>query len=181
MRFIGILFLPLMMVGCAAPKTATIKPVQPAPVLAAYHSKEVEARYELRGYREPADPGVRHEAHAIYRRTRVPLSTSEEQAVASRTSAPPASLAPLPASEELAAELATQRAITRDIRSMQVSVAETEKKMQAQYALMLRQSAEIAKTHEALKSERKQGKSATPEAAPTRDPSPAAGTPAVKW
>jgi len=134
---------------------------EPAPVAALSPTKIVETRYEVRGYRDPANPAVRHEPHAVFRRTRVPLTAADESATVPRTSAPPASIAPLPASAELAAELATQREITNTIRAMQASVAETEKQMQEQYALLVRQSAEVLKAHKQIEAGRRQEQTTT--------------------
>jgi hypothetical protein len=108
----------------------------------------------VRSYREAANPSIRHEAHAVYRRTRVPITASETLETVPRTSYPPASVTPLPASAELAAELATQKRSRRSC-TPQTSVAETEQKMQAQYAQLVRQSAEALKLREQLEAERR--------------------------
>jgi uncharacterized protein YecA (UPF0149 family) len=77
----------------------------------------------------------------------------------------------------LAAELATQREITGAIRAMQASVADTEKQMQEQYALLLRQSAEVLKAHKQLEAGRRQEQS-TPAAALVAT---TAGSAATTW
>jgi hypothetical protein len=176
-RFSGLLLLPLLATGCTSTRPAAVHAPETAPVAALSPTKVVETRYEVRGYRDPANPAVRHEPHAVFRRTRVPLNAADELATAPRTSAPPASVAPLPASAELAAELATQREITGAIRAMQASVAETEKQMQEQYALLLRQSAEVLKAHKQMEAGRRQEQSA-PAAAPVAT---TAGSAAATW
>ena len=176
-RYAGLLLLPLLAAGCTSTRPAVVPAPEPAPVAALSPTKVVETRYEVRGYRDPANPAVRHEPHAVFRRTRVPLNAADELATAPRTSAPPASVAPLPASAELAAELATQREITGAIRAMQASVAETEKQMQEQYALLLRQSAEVLKAHKQMEAGRRQEQSA-PAPAPVVT---TAGSAATTW
>ncbi len=177
MRFSGLLLLPLLAAGCASTRPAVVTPPEPAPVAALSPTKVVETRYEVRGYRDPANRAVRHEPHAVFRRTRVPLTAADESATVPRTSAPLASIAPLPASAELAAELATQREITNTIRAMQASVAETEKQMQEQYALLVRQSAEVLKAHKQIEAGRRQ-EQATPAAAPVAT---TAGSTVATW
>ena len=176
-RYAGLLLLPLLAAGCTSTRPAVVHAPEPAPVAALSPTKVVVTRYELRGYRDPANPAVRHEPHAVFRRTRVPLTTADELATVPRTSAPPASVAPLPASDELAAELATQREITGAIRAMQASVAEAEKQMQEQYALLLRQSAEVLKAHKQMEAGRRQ-EQCTPAPAPVAT---TAGSAATTW
>lgn len=180
------LILPLLVAGCASKTPVAEKAslsLQPIVLATSPSSKLVETAYEVRSYREAADPMLRHEAHTVYRSTRVPIAVHEDLASVPRTAFPPASIAPLPASEELTAELATQRKITADIRSMQTSVADTEQKMQAQYSLLVRQCAEVLKLREQLESERSRirsasnGQTATPPA-PTVTSSETAP---VKW
>ena len=176
-RYAGLLLLPLLAAGCTSTRPAVVHAPEPAPVAALSPTKVVETRYEVRGYRDPANPAVRHEPHAVFRRTRVPLTVADEVATVPRTSAPPASVTPLPASDELAAELATQREITGAIRAMQASVAETEKQMQEQYALLLRQSAEVLKAHKQMEAGRRQEQS-SPAPAPVAT---TAGSAATTW
>ena len=176
-RYFGFLLLPLLAAGCASTRPVVVHAPEPAPVAALSPTKIVETRYEVRGYRDPANPAVRHEPHAVFRRTRVPLTAADESATVPRTSAQPASIAPLPASAELAAELATQREITNTIRAMQASVAETEKQMQEQYALLVRQSAEVLKAHKQIEAGRRQEQTTTA-AAPVATP---AGSAATTW
>ena len=115
----------------------------------------------MRDYRDAANPAIRHEAHAVYRRTRVPITASDDLEPVRRTVYAPASYSPLPASDELAAELGTQKKITGDLRVMQVSMSEVEQRMQTQYAMLVRQSAELLKVREQLETERGRIRSAT--------------------
>ena len=113
----------------------------------------LETRYEVRGYRDANAPSIRHEGHAVYRRTRVPDNAPTDYPTVTSEVAP-ASIAPLPAGDELKAELATQNAITSDLRTMQASIAETERRMQAQYAQLLREGGEAMKLRLELEAER---------------------------
>lgn len=188
-RHLWILSPALCFAGCVAtPPAATpiAKAPTPAPlVIAALQTtKVVETRYEVRAYRDAANPSVRHEAHAVFRRTRVPLNAPDQLDAVPRDTFAPASVAPLPANAELNAELAAQRQITAELRAMQAALAETGDKMQAQYATLVRQSAETVELRERLEAERSrlQTSAATP-VAPTA-PAPAgatASTPEVKW
>jgi hypothetical protein len=149
-----IFLMPLLAVGCATQRPVAVQAPAPVVIAAVSPTKIVETRYDVRGYREEASPSIRHEAHAVYRRTRVPVTASDDLETVPRDSYSPVSVAPLPASEELTAELATQRKITGDVRAMQASIAEIEQRMQAQYALLVRQSAEALKLRDQLAAER---------------------------
>lgn len=150
-----------VLAGCASPKAVVTQAVAPAPVLPAEtERKAVETRYEVRGYREAGSPAIRHEAHAVYRRTLVPTNAETTDAVP-RTAFTPASYAPLPASEELNAELVKQKAITTDMRAMQSQMAETQTRMQAQYTLLVKQSSEALKVRDALEAERNRARLGT--------------------
>lgn len=180
------LIVPLLAAGCVTQSPVAEKPPTAHPIVlaSAPSSKLVETAYEVRSYREARDPWVRHEAHTIYRGTRVPIAVNQELVSVPRTNFPPASIAPLPASEELDAELATQRKITADIRAMQASVTDTEQKMQTQYALLVRQSAEVLKLREQLEVERSRVHltSGSETASVSHATIPAAGeNPQVKW
>lgn len=154
MRSILILVVPALVAGCATQSRLALQS-PPTPLVAAVTpTKLVETRYEVRGYRDAANPSIRHDAHAVYRRTRVPENLSGDLQTAPRSAFAPASIAPLPASEELAAELATQKAITTDLRTMRASMAETERRMQAQYGQLVRQSGDAVKLREQLEAER---------------------------
>ena len=156
MRLTVFLFTSIFAAGCAVQPIAAKRPLPPEPVVAATlpPTKVVETRYELRGYRDAANPSLRHEPHSVYRRARVSLTTADGFTGVSRDSYPPVSLAPLPASEELAAELATQKKLTNELRAMQAALADAERMMKAQYATLVQQSAETIKLREQLETER---------------------------
>jgi len=163
MRSLWIL-LPLILTGCTTPPPPAPTPLtQVVPV--ASPTKLVETGYAVRSYRDSANPAIWHEAHVVYRRTRVPVTASDDYSTVPRTSAPPISFAPLSSSDELAAELATQKKITADLHAMQVSVTETEQRLEAQYATLVRQSADVLKVHEQLAAERNRTQAAAPVAA----------------
>lgn len=177
---------PLLAAGCATqtPVAQKASPLRPIALAMSPPTKLVETRYDVRSYREAANPSVRHEAHAVYRTTRVPITVNEELATVPRTAFSAASIAPLPASEELTAELATQRKITAEIRALQSSMADTEQKMQAQFALLVRQSAEAIKLREQLEAERRRvrASSGTETASVPTAPAPTTNeSPQVKW
>lgn len=177
--------MPLLVLGCAAQRSVAVRTPTSAPpivIAAVSPTKLVETSYDVRGYREAVDPAVRHDAHIVHRRTMVPITASEELATVPRTKYPPASYTPLPASEELAAEIATQKAITADLRAMQTSIVETERQVQAQYAMLVRQSSEALKMREQLEAERARTRVAPPAgtAAPPAG-APAGNPPEVKW
>jgi hypothetical protein len=155
---------PFLLVGCATHTPIAHTPAQSVPVTAVTPAQAMEVRYDVRGYRDPANPALRHEAHAVHRRTLVPATVASADTV-SRTSFPPSSHAPLPASAELAAELSTQRAITAELRTMHHAVAETERQMQSQYAHLVRQSEEVAKLRTQLEAERARMQTIGPRAA----------------
>lgn len=182
MRHAWILLMPLLVVGCVAQLPVAVQPPPPVVIAAISPTKCVETRYDVRGYREPANPAIRHEAHAVYRRTRVAITASENLDTVPRTAHAPASYAPLPASAELAAELGTQKTITADLRAMQASMAETEQRVQAQYATLVRQSAEALKLREQLEAERSRVRAAPTTAIAAEPAGGTAGSAsAVKW
>jgi hypothetical protein len=162
MRSVLCLLVLLVMTGCATRRTAAVVAPPPVQIAAAAPTKAVETRYEVRSYREAANPALRHEAHAVWRRTQVPLNFEGELVTVSRIEFAPASYAPLPKSDELAAELATQKAITAELRAVQAAMAESEKQVQAQYGTLVRQSAEAMRLREQLEAERKQLRAASP-------------------
>lgn len=153
-----------VLAGCASPKAVVTQAVAPTPVLPAEtERKAVETRYDVRGYREAGSPAIRHEAHAVYRRTLVPHN-AEKTDVVPRTAFAPASYTPLPASEELNAELAKQKAVTADMQTMQGAMAATQTKMQAQYEQLVKQSGDALRLRTQLEAERNQSRAnaATP-------------------
>lgn len=175
MRHVFLLLIPLAAAGCATRKPVAVVEPPPVQIAAIFPTKAVETRYDVRDYHEAAKPALRHEAHAVWRRTRVPLNFEGELVSVSRTEFPPASHDPLPEADELAAELATQKTITADLREVQTMVTETERKMQAQYAALVRQSAETMRLREQLETERAQlrasaGATSTPAEIPAADP-----------
>ena len=190
MRYTWIPFTLLFIVGCATQFPVGVQEPLPAPhavMAAADPTKLVETRYDVRSYREASSPALRHEAHAMYRRTRVPTTAAgDDLMVAPRASYPPPSYAPLAANDEFVAELATQKRFRAELSAVQASMVETEQKMQAQYAILVRQSAEVTKVREGLEAERARFRS-VPAAAPTAPPpirpvrATAAGSPQVKW
>ena len=184
-RGVWIMVVPLLAAACATQRSVTVPTEaaqQPLVVVAASPTKAIETRYEVRSYREATNPQVRHEAHAIYRSTRVPVAAGDELATVPRAAYPRASYTPLPVSEELAAELGTQKSITADMRAIQASTVETERRVQSQYATLVRVSAEALKVREQLEAERARARVAVP-AATSAAPvvAPAGGTAEVKW
>ena len=108
------------------------------------------------------------------------MAAGDDLETVPRDAYPPTSFAPLPPSAELAAELATQKAITADLRAMQASMAETAKRVQEQYAALVRQSAEALKLHQQLEAEHSRVRAAT--AAAAEQPGGTAGNPSeAKW
>lgn len=185
MRPYWIVLLPLLATGCVAPQATRVSAplASPAAIAAVTPTKMVETRYEVRGYREAASPDVRHDPHAVFRRTRVPAHAQDEAGTVPRASALALSDAPLPASAELAAELATQKTVTAEIRALQSSMAEAERQMQAQYALLVRQSAEVMKVREQLEAERQRVHGSPPAITAAAAPAPVGPNPLpeVKW
>ncbi len=173
MRPFWILFPALGLAGCVAtppaggPSTHSQTPASLV-VAAVETTKFVETRYEVRAYRDAANPSVRHEAHAVFRRTRVPLNAPDRLDTVPRDAFAPASVAPLTANAELKAELAAQRQITAELRAMQSALAEAGEKMKVQYATLVHQSAETLALRERLEAERARLQtSVTSPAAPT--------------
>ncbi|MEO6994552.1 MAG: hypothetical protein ABI273_13050 [Lacunisphaera sp.] len=182
MRNVLILLMLLLAAGCATPRPVVVRAAPSVIIAAASSTKFVETRYDVESYRDAANPSLRHEAHAVYRRTRVPLTATDELETVNRTSYPPASIAPLPLSEELNAELATQRQVTTELRAMQTAMAETDQKMQTQYALLVRQSADVQKLRGQLEAERNRvpRESQVETTAGATAPAPSSGSD-VKW
>jgi hypothetical protein len=182
-------FLTLLLCGCATQDSVEVYIPTPSQSLvraASEPTKLVETRYELRSYREAANPGIRHEPHAIYRRTRVPVTISSDFVIGSRMNHPPASVVPLAESDELAAELGTQKKITAELHAMQTSMRDTEQRMQAQYATLVRQSAEVAKVRDGLEAERVRLRAVPAATPPATSPAravrpPTADSSQVKW
>jgi hypothetical protein len=131
------------------------QPSQSQPQIAANlaPTRIVETRYEIRPYRDAADPAVRHEAHAVYRSTRVPARV-ESLETAPRTAFAPVSYAPLPTNAELAAELSTQKQITEQLRAIQAKMTAVEEQARQQYGTLVSQTEESVKLTRQLEAER---------------------------
>jgi hypothetical protein len=176
------IILVLAAAGCTSrpPVAEKLPPLRP--LAAAAPVKFAETRYEVRSYRDPAHPSFRHEAHAIYRRTRVPVTASNELETVPRKNYPPMSIETLPASEELAAELATQKTLTLELRSLHAALVEAEKAMKAQYDTLVRQSSDAVKLREQLEAERQRLRSAATNESPAAVPLVGSTlNPEVKW
>ena len=64
MRTLWYILPAVLFAGCATKQPVAIQPPPVAPVAAVVPTKAVETRYDVRGYREAANPSIRHEAHA---------------------------------------------------------------------------------------------------------------------
>lgn len=130
--------------GCAThPRTAKVHPAPASsPGVATrktpWPATFVESRYEIGGYRDPADPVVWHEAHCILRATEVtgqgPPAVSESGPL---TAYEPVTYAPLPPSAELAAVLEQERQITAELRAMRARMASLQGQAQSQYGQLV--------------------------------------------
>lgn len=164
MRAIIVSLIALGAGGCATQRQAArplTPPVVGAPLVReAAPTRVVETRYEMRGYRDAETPSVRHEAHAGYRSTRLPARSGDSGNVAVALETMPrekfasASFAPLPSSAELAAELAAQKQITGELRTIRAAMATIEKHAQVQYGTLVGQTAETIKLRQQLEQER---------------------------
>lgn len=108
-------------------------------------------------YHDANDPTVRHDSHAIYRATRVPVRPSgakEELSTVPRVIFQPASHAPLPANVELGAELATQKQITAELRTIQSAMSATQREAQEKFGELVNQTAETVRLRRDLEAER---------------------------
>lgn len=157
-----LILLPVLLAGCAH-KSKVARPAQPpsTPLVAAIPERPatrlVEARYELRDYHDANDPMVRHERHAIYRATRVPVrpdGSVETLATVPRTTFQPASYAPLPQNSEMNAELATQKQITSELRAIQTAMTATQQDAEKKYSELVNQTAETIRLRRELEAER---------------------------
>ena len=177
MRSAWILLLSMMVVGCATVRrpAATISPprssAESRTVRVAPDTHVVETRYEVRAYRDVDDPNVRHDAHAVYRSTRVPRQVEALDSFPRSTFAP-VSYAPLPANAELNAELAAQRQITAELRDIKARMTAIEQQAQQQYGTLVMQTADTLKLRQQLEAERARVRELE---AKLRDNTPAAG------
>lgn len=180
--FCWIVTLPVFAASCATPRPVSVENAAVTPIPAAAATKLVETPYKVRGYRESANASVRHEPHTIFRSARVPITAADELATVPRASYPPASISPLPASAELAAEIATQKKVTEELHALKSSMVEAEFRMQEQYALLVRQSSEAIKVRQQLEQERERFRVATSAVAPaTGEGARTAKSTEAKW
>jgi len=150
-----ILLASVAFAGCATQRTSVVAPapIEKTVVRKAVPMRDVETRYEVRSYRDANDPSVRHEAHAVYRTTRVPARVAALETEPRRDFAP-VSYAPLPPSAELSAELAAQKEITAMLRTIEARMAAVERQAQSQFGTLVDQTAETMKLRQQLEEER---------------------------
>lgn len=160
MRLMFILMLAAFFAGCASKPTVVERAPPLRPLGPPAEVKFAETCYEVRGYREPGNPALRHGPHVVYRRTRIPSFVSNVLESTPRGSFPTPSFSPLPTSAELDAELAKQRQVTLDMRAAQATLDDAEQKVTALYAALVRQSADVFKLKEQLEAERNRLRSA---------------------
>lgn len=156
------LVLTALLAGCATqsrttrgPARADAQPVAVVPTNPA--TRLVETRYEMRAYHDASDPLVRHESHAVFRATRVPVrgdGKADALATVPRTTFQPASHAPLPNSAEVQAELVTQKQITSDLRNIQAAMTGTQKAAEQKFGELVNQTSETIKLRRELEEER---------------------------
>jgi hypothetical protein len=187
MRALWIVGMGLGVAGCAthsrvAQATLAAKTTSPAMAATIENTQVVGTPYAVRAYRDPNDPAIIHEAHVVLRETRVSraLASEHELDTLPRDAVPAASYAPLPPNAELAAELATQKQITTDLRSIQAKMAATQKQAEAQYGTLVNATADTLQLRQQLEAERarvrelesklnEQQSSASPTVAATND------------
>lgn len=157
MRSYWILIVVGLVAGCATQRpTARVTPPLPAakPVVReSPATRVVETRYDIRSYRDADSPSVRHDAHAVYRVTRVPTRVETLDTVP-RAEFAPVSYAPLSPSAELSAELTAQREITAELRAIQTRMATIEQQAKSQYGTLVEQTADTVKLRRQLEDER---------------------------
>jgi hypothetical protein len=149
MRICVSLLLALIVAGCATQKRAArvspVLAVEPAPRITEQPgTRLVETRYDVRAYRDPVDLRVRHDAHAVYRATRVPERVGALETVP-RGEFAPVSYAPLPTDAELTAELSTQKQITEQLRAIQSKMSAIEQQARDQFGTLVSQTEESVK------------------------------------
>ena len=140
-----LIFLPIcLLAGCAThspvAKSRTAAPLAPGVVTTETPRpvRFVETRYDVSGYRDPGDPAVWHEPHAILRKTEVPgQPPSESLTNGPLTAYVPATYDPLPPSVELAAELTEQHQITVELRTMKANMFALQGQAQTQYGKLV--------------------------------------------
>lgn len=186
------ILLPALLAGCATQHRTSRAPVRPETPVAAVPANPatrlVETRYEMRAYHDASDPTVRHDSHAVYRATRVPVRADgkvDALATVPRATFQPASYVPLPATAEAQAELVTQKQITSELRTIQTAMSATQKQAEQKFGELVSQTAETIRLRQQLEEERtrvKQLESSlrerNAEAAPTAMPAVASD---MKW
>lgn len=148
---------PLLAAGCATERSVTVGtpgPDQPVAIAPTFPTKRVDTRYVVRAYCDPADPAIRHEAHAVFRSSLVSFTAGDELVTVPRERYPTVANRPLPASDELAAELGVQKAITSNLRAIQSAMVETEHRVKEEYATLVQESGAALKIREQLEAER---------------------------
>jgi hypothetical protein len=151
----------LLLAGCAHKAKTVRAPAREVSPVAAIPERPatrlVETRYEMRGYHDANDPTVRHERHAVYRATRVPIRADDSVdtlVTVPRTAFQPATHAPLSQNAELGAELTTQKQITAELRSIQAAMTATQKNAEEKFGELVNQTAETIKLRRELEEER---------------------------
>lgn len=156
------LLIPLLLAGCVGNPRAARAPARPEPQATATipanpATRLVETRYEVRAYHDAADPAVRHDAHAVYRATRVPVrpnGSGDALATVPRETFQPATHVPLPQNAELQAQLATQKQITSELRTIQSAMSATQREAEQKFGELVNQTAETIKLRRELEAER---------------------------
>jgi hypothetical protein len=161
MRTLTILAAMLLAAGCASQRRASRAPSRPETPAAAAAinpaTRVVETRYEMRAYKDVNDPAVRHEPHAVYRATQVPVrdgGNADALATVPRSTFQPASYAPLPQTTEMQAELKTQQQITSELRTIQTAMSATQKQAEQKFGELVNQTAETIRLRQQLEEER---------------------------
>ena len=142
--------------GCATaqPPAVTTAPEPPQPIVReAPPVHTVETGYYVRSYRDGDDPSLLHAAHVVYRETLVPARVASLE-VSPRSVFPPVTYDPLPPNAELAAELAEQKEITAELRTIQATMETTEKQAEFQYSTLADQTAASIKLRRDLEADR---------------------------
>lgn len=157
MRSYASVFAVLCLAGCATEQPMPIvkarAPAEKSVVHEAAPMHGVETRYDIRSYRDANDASVRHDAHAVYRTTRV-ATRVEALETEPRGESAPVSYAPLPASTELSAELAAQKQITGELRAIKGRMLAMEQQAESQYGTLVNQTAETIKLRQQLEEAR---------------------------
>lgn len=172
--------LALATAGCVsqAPlkQTSGQQPAKPPLAFRQTETRLLATPYTIRGYRDPDDPTVLHDGHTVYRLTRVPDPTAI-QGILPRTAIHSVTYAPLPASEELAAELATQRQITAELRQIEASMIRTQQQALTEVGKLVNQKAEAVRRQNQITS----GSAKNSDDLPSDDSRAAAPPPAANW